>query len=259
MVLYLILLAILSLVFLLMIFTHYRRTARAGRPESLAFVRIIVSWVLLFTFIGSTGTAIFAATHKKTAQPKEDTSKVVKQTSESSTSQKLAEVGVEFSPKDPVLKGSSIEVTFKVSAQTQLQILGHYSQKVYKNFDANDSDKTETFKYKITSNGEYDVVAKRGNKKVVKHLTVTDGNATSSSSSVYSTSNSSSVVSSSAPTAYSSSQRSSSYSSPSYSSNRSGSSYSGNSNNTGNSNNSQQEESSSETGSIDSNEYANGQ
>ncbi|KRO08805.1 hypothetical protein [Paucilactobacillus hokkaidonensis] len=241
-----------------MIFTHYRRTTRAGRPESLAFVRIIVSWVLLFTFIGSTGTAIFAATHKKASQPKEDTSKVVKQTSESSTSQKLAAVGVKFSPKDPVLKGSSIEVTFKVSAQTQLQILGHYSQKVYKNFDANDSDKTETFKYKITSNGEYDVVAKRGNKKVVKHLTVTDGNAASSSS-VYSTSNSSSVVSSSAPTAYSSSQRSSSYSSPSYSSNRSGSSYSGNSNNTGNSNNSQQEESSSETGSIDSNEYANGQ
>lgn len=43
MVLYLVLLAILSFIFLLMIFMHYRKNTRSGRPEKLAFVRVIVS------------------------------------------------------------------------------------------------------------------------------------------------------------------------------------------------------------------------
>ncbi|WP_137598029.1 hypothetical protein [Paucilactobacillus kaifaensis] len=252
MVLYLVFLAILSLVFLLMIFTHYRKTVRTGRPENLAFVRIIVSWVLLLTFFGSTGTAIYAATHKQTAEPKDDTSKAVKQTSES-TSKKLAAVGVEFTPKDPVLKNGKVEVTFKVSPQTKLQVLGHYSKKNYKSFDANDSYKTETFKHAFTAEGEYDIVAQRGSKKVVKHLTVTENAVTSSSDS----SSSSSVQASSSSAVVSSSQRS--YSSPSASRNYTGSTYSGGGTSNSGNNAGSQAASSSETGTVITNEYSEGQ
>lgn len=253
MVLYLAFLAILSFVFLIMIFMHYRKTMRAGRPENLAFVRVIVSWILLFTFLGSTGTAIYAATHPKTKESKQTTSKIVEQTSES-TPEKLAAVGVKFNPTAPVLKNGKIEVTFEVSPQTKLQILGHYSQKNYKTFAANKSAKPENFRHQFTAEGEYDIVAQRGSKKITKHLTVISTAESSSSSYL---SSSSSVSASSSSTVTSSSQRS--YSTPSYSSNNTGSTYSGNSERSNSNNSDTPVASSADSSTVTSNEYSDGQ
>lgn len=205
MVLYLAILAVVSLLFLIIIFRHYRKMIRLGRPEHFAFVRILVSWVLLFTFIGSTGTAIFAATHSDPVKTDDQASSVSQKESSKPT---LAAVSVSFSPKAPALDANgNAEVKFKVSAQTKLRIVGHYSKTNYKTFKASTGYKAVSHKYKFDNDGSYDVIAQRGSKKVVKHLII-KGQDTESSSSVSSSSSSSSsssvASSSSSPVASSS-------------------------------------------------------
>lgn len=210
MILYLSLLAIVSLLFLIIIFRHYRKVIRLGRPEHLAFIRVLVSWILLFTFVGSTGTAIYAATHADKTDTNDQASTAVKK---ESTKPTLSAVSVNFNPEKPALNASgNAEVTFKVSAQTKLKIVGHYSKTDYKTFAAKKGYKAVTHKYKFGNDGSYDIIAQRGNKKVIKHLTIKgEDSASSSSSSISSSSSSSSsssaVSSSSKPVVSSSSNR----------------------------------------------------
>lgn len=211
MILYLSLLAIVSLFFLIIIFRHYRKVIRLGRPEHLAFIRVLVSWILLFTFVGSTGTAIYAATHADKTDTSDQASTAVKK---ESTKPTLSAVSVSFNPEKPALNANgNAEVTFKVSAQTKLKIVGHYSKTDYKTFAAKKGYKTVTHKYKFGNDGSYDIIAQRGNKKVIKHLTIKGEDASSSSSSSIksssssSSSSSSAVSSSSTPIASSSSNR----------------------------------------------------
>lgn len=201
---YLLVVALLSLVFFILIFRHYRQSIREGRPEPFRFMQVVISWVLMFVFIGSLGGAVYTVVrgHSTNAQVHDDQSGSSSAVSSSATStsvKKLAVVGVTFSPKSPTLTGDDIKVNFKVSPQTKLQIVGHFSGKHFKSFKANDDRQMEHFKYHFASAGTYDLVAKRGNKTVTKQLVIKDGvqSSSSSSSSIVSSSSVSEVSSSS--------------------------------------------------------------
>lgn len=202
---YLLVLALLALLFLILIFRHYRRSVTQGRPEPLGFIRIVVNWALLLVLVGSLGSAgylVLKGNHSSSADQKQDkavSSSSVVSSSSASTPKKLAALGVTYSPEEPTLTGNSVKVKFKVSPQSSLLIQGHYSGKTFKTFKAKSGRSTEYFSYKFKTAGTYDLVAKRDGKTVTKKITIKDNDASSSSSSsvVVSSSSSSAVVSSS--------------------------------------------------------------
>lgn len=202
---YLLVLALLALLFLILIFRHYRRSVTQGRPEPLGFIRIVVNWALLLVLVGSLGSAgylVLKGNHSSSADQKQDkavSSSSVVSSSSASTPKKLAALGVTYSPEEPTLTGNSVKVKFKVSPQSSLLIQGHYSGKTFKTFKAKSGRSTEHFSYKFKTAGTYDLVAKRDGKTVTKEITIKDNDASSSSSSsvVASSSSSSAVVSSS--------------------------------------------------------------
>ncbi|KRM10488.1 hypothetical protein FD16_GL001190 [Paucilactobacillus suebicus DSM 5007 = KCTC 3549] len=194
---YLLVLAVLALIFLILIYKHYRKTVVEGRPESLAFVRIALSWLLLIVFVGSLGGAAYATVrgHSSSSQAADNSSSSSSESvvsSSSSSTTKLAKLGFSFSPKKPVLSDGSVKVKFKVSPKTKLTIKGHYSGDLYKSFKANKDTKQENFKYTFSTGGTYDVIATRNGKSVTKQIVVSDSDESSSSSSsvVYSSSSS---------------------------------------------------------------------
>lgn len=202
---YLLVLALLALLFLILIFRHYRRSVTQGRPEPLGFIRIVVNWALLLVLVGSLGSAgylVLKGNHSSSADQKQDkavSSSSVVSSSSASTPKKLEGLGVTYSPEEPTLTGNSVKVKFKVSPQSSLLIQGHYSGKTFKTFKAKSGRSTEHFSYKFKTAGTYDLVAKRDGKTVTKEITIKDNDASSSSSSsvVASSSSSSAVVSSS--------------------------------------------------------------
>lgn len=202
---YLLVLALLALLFLILIFRHYRLSVTQGRPEPLGFIRIVVNWALLLVLVGSLGSAgylVLKGNHSSSADQKQDkavSSSSVVSSSSASTPKKLAALGVTYSPEEPTLTGNSVKVKFKVSPQSSLLIQGHYSGKAFKTFKAKSGRSTEHFSYKFKTAGTYDLVAKRDGKTVTKEITIKDNDASSSSSSsvVVSSSSSSAVVSSS--------------------------------------------------------------
>ena len=202
---YLLVLALLALLFLILIFRHYRRSVTQGRPEPLGFIRIVVNWALLLVLVGSLGSAgylVLKGNHSSSADQKQDkavSSSSVVSSSSASTPKKLAALGVTYSPEEPTLTGNSVKVKFKVSPQSSLLIQGHYSGKTFKTFKAKSGRSTEHFSYKFKTAGTYDLVAKRDGKTVTKEITIKDNDTSSSSSSsvVASSSSSSAVVSSS--------------------------------------------------------------
>jgi hypothetical protein len=202
---YLLVLALLALLFLILIFRHYRRSVTQGRPEPLGFIRIVVNWALLLVLVGSLGSAgylVLKGNHSSSADQKQDkavSSSSVVSSSSASTPKKLAALGVTYSPEEPTLTGNSVKVKFKVSPQSSLLIQGHYSGKTFKTFKAKSGRSTEHFSYKFKTAGTYDLVAKRDGKTVTKEITIKDNDASSSSSSsvVAGSSSSSAVVSSS--------------------------------------------------------------
>lgn len=72
---YLLVLALLALLFLILIFQHYRRSVTQGRPEPLGFIRIVVNWALLLVLVGSLGSAgylVLKGNHSSSADQKQD-------------------------------------------------------------------------------------------------------------------------------------------------------------------------------------------
>jgi hypothetical protein len=204
---YLLVLALLALLFLILIFRHYRRSVTQGRPEPLGFIRIVVNWALLLVLVGSLGSAgylVLKGNHSSSADQKQDkavSSSSVVSSSSASTPKKLAALGVTYSPEEPTLTGNSVKVKFKVSPQSSLLIQGHYSGKTFKTFKAKSGRSTEHFSYKFKTAGTYDLVAKRDGKTVTKEITIKDNDASSSSSSSVVASSSSVVASSSSSSA----------------------------------------------------------
>ncbi|WP_461240816.1 hypothetical protein [Paucilactobacillus sp. N302-9] len=166
MVLYLTFLAILSLIFLIMLFVNYRRTKINGRPEHLAAVRIAVSWILLITLVSSGGGAVYAAMHhnKKANAPK--TEKVTKKAA------RLDALNVEFTPQKPALKDGKVKVKFKVSEKTKVKIVQLDGKKTVKTFDNANKKADAQFEYIFKKDGKYNVIATRNGQKMVHHLTI---------------------------------------------------------------------------------------
>jgi uncharacterized cupredoxin-like copper-binding protein len=166
MVIYLTFLAIVSLIFLIMLFINYRRTIIKGRPERLAAVRIVVSWILLITLVSSGGGAVYAAIHHNKLVNEAKTAKVTKK------AEKLDDLNIEFTPKKPTLKNGKVEVKFKVSQKTRVKIIRLDGKKTVKIFN-NVNKKTDAqFKYTFKKNGKYNVIATRDGRKMVKCLTI---------------------------------------------------------------------------------------
>ncbi|WP_252902720.1 hypothetical protein [Paucilactobacillus hokkaidonensis] len=85
-----------------------------------------------------------------------------------------------FSPSNPIIYMQSVPVKFKLSANTNLKIVAHYSKLTYKEFKAAKDSQTVTYDFNEPS--EFDLVATRGSKKLVKHITITKPTESSSSS-----------------------------------------------------------------------------
>lgn len=187
---YLLVVALLALVFFILIFHHFRQSIAQGRPEPLGFIRVALNWLLLIVFVGSLGGAGYITfhNHKTSASEQHATKSSVVSSSSTNSETSLPKVSVKYSPDSLVLTGNSVTGKFTVAPQTKLTIKGHYSGKVYKTFKAHTDRKVEHFSYDFIGSGTYDLVAKRGHKTVTKRVVVKDGQASSSSSHVVSSS-----------------------------------------------------------------------
>ena len=181
MVIYLLVLAILAFAFLVLMFLNYRRVSRSGLPERFKFLRVIFSWLLIFTMIGSIGGAAYAATHPEKKTETKVVKKTTKKTSHSSSMNDTLDVT--FSKKNPTLDAEGkVTVKLYVSSKTSVKIIGHSSRTVYKTFAAGTKNKAQTFSYTFTDPGTYDVELTRGDTSVTKSIKISGDLASTSSS-----------------------------------------------------------------------------
>lgn len=183
MIWYLIFLAVFSLIALIVSFLNLRTILRNGRQIKFNKLRVLVSWLLLFVFIGSVGGATYLGlNHGQSTSQKSDAVKT-SQTSSSSSSSKKPAVGnlkVTYSPGEPIIYGDSVKVTFKVPAKAKLKIVAHYSGLTYKTF-TNHHNKASYFKFDFDEASTFDlVVTKNGHKKTQK-ITIEQANNTAQS------------------------------------------------------------------------------
>ncbi|WP_295732093.1 hypothetical protein [uncultured Limosilactobacillus sp.] len=154
--------------------------------------RIFLNWLLVIIILvgfGGGGYLSFkdsqAATHKL--------KKVTKVTKDNHSDQ----VELKFKDQVALNKEGQRRVTFEVSPNTRLKIVGHYSKTVYKKFAAKEGKSQVKFHYTFDEAGTYDIIAERGSHKVTKKLVVKDHVIKLSANSSVSSSSSSSSVSSS--------------------------------------------------------------
>lgn len=166
--------------------------------------RVFLNWLLVLIVIGGFGGGIYLA-----HQPKQEVAQPVKTTTPTTTKESDDKVNLEFDRKVELNDEGERKVKFNVSPGTKVKIVGHYSRTVFKTVN----NKTE-FTYTFDQPGTYDIIATKGDKKVVKKLVVKD----------YSDDDSSSEDSSSDSSSSSSSNSSSSRASSSSSNNNSNSS-----------------------------------
>lgn len=239
-----IILAIIAVILLILQYIRQFRNIKKGR----GFVsggRVFFNWLLMIVLVVSivgVGVTSFA-THHEASSATSEKAKTVKAVSESTTSEDK-EITLEFKKTARLNDNGEAKVKFIISPDTKVEIKGHRSGDIYKTFKATSGTMDVKREFTFDTPGEYDIVAKRGSKKVVKHLRIKEQNVNSSSSS------SSAVSESSSSSSSSSAQRSSSASSTrnNSSSNNSSTSRSNASNSNGNAN----------TGNIGSNYRGNG-
>ncbi|WP_137598028.1 hypothetical protein [Paucilactobacillus kaifaensis] len=182
MLIFLIVVAIISAVALITLFIKFVGLARSGKAVAHMKVWVTTSWVCLIVLVGSIGGAIFTATQIHSAES--DKTKIVqhKKIADKKTAQapKLS-----FSPSEPIIYVQSVPVKFTLSANTKFKIVGYYSKITYKEFSA--TGKSRTVAFDFDEAGYYELVATRGSKKLVKHITITKPAEASSSSNTQST------------------------------------------------------------------------
>lgn len=226
-----IILAIIAVILLILQYIRQFRNIKRGR----GFVsggRVFFNWLLMIVLVVSlvgAGITSFTTRHEASSATSKK-SNTVKAVSESSSEDK--EITLEFKKTARLNDNGEAKVKFIVSPDTKVEIKGHRSGDVYKTFKAASGTVDVKREFTFDTPGEYDIIAKRGSKKVVKHLKIKEQNANSSSSS------SSAVSESSSSSSSSSSQHSSSASSArsNSSSNNNSTSRSNASNSNGNAN-----------------------
>lgn len=224
----LILCGIIAVVLLVLQFFTQVHKIKRGR-SNIGQGRVFVNWLLVILIIvgfGGGGFMAYRNSHHAAAQDVKTPSAPATTTDESAD-----KVSLEFDRKVELNSEGQKKVTFNVSPNTKVKIVGHYSNKVFKTFNG----KTE-FTYTFDQAGTYDIIATNGSKKVVKKLVVKDhSDDDSSSDNSSSDSNSSSSNSSSSSR---SSNNNNSNNSNSSNSNRSQSNGGSSSNSNGGSSNS---------------------
>lgn len=174
--------------------------------------RVFLNWLLVILIIGGFGGSIYFAHH-----PSHEIAQPVETITPTTSKESADKVTIEFDRKVELNDEGEKKVKFNVSPGTKVKIVGHYSGKVFKTVN----DETE-FSYTFDNPGTYDIVATKGNKKVVKKLVVKDQDDDDEESD--SSSSSSSAATSHSESSHSSSSSSSSNSNHAQSSNNGGSS-----------------------------------
>ncbi|MGM9892220.1 hypothetical protein [Limosilactobacillus sp.] len=207
----LILCGIVAVVLLVLQFISQVHRIKNGR-ENTGHNRVFINWLLVLVIIGGFGGGIYLA-----HQPKHEVAQPVKTTTPTTSKESDDKVTVEFDRKVELNDQGERKVKFNVSEGTKVRIVGHYSKKVFKTFN----DQTE-FSYTFDNPGTYDIIATKGDKKVVKKLVVKDYSGDDEDSS--SSSSASSTASSQSESSRSSSNNSNSSRSQSSGNSNSGSS-----------------------------------
>lgn len=185
----LILCGIIAVVLLVLQFFTQVHKIKRGR-NNVGQGRVFVNWLLVILIIvgfGGGGFMAYRNSHRAAAQDVKTPSAPATTTDESAD-----KVSLEFDRKVELNSNGEKKVTFNVSPDTKVKIVGHYSNKVFKTFNG----KTE-FTYTFDQPGTYDIIATNGSKKVVKKLVVKDHSDDDSSSEDSSSDSSSSSSSSS--------------------------------------------------------------
>ena len=197
----LIIIAIVAAVLLVMRYVRQVKDTRRGY-NYVSGSRVAMNWLLVVLLVGSLvgiGVTSFAG-HKESAAPAKSSqsSSAVEPTADDDE----GDVMLKFKKTAHMNDNGEAKVKFLISAKTKVVIKGHRSGVVVKTFKPSKGDDTVTRSFVFDTPGTYDITAKRGDKKVVKHLKVKgqsndESSDSSSSSSVISQSSSSSDQSSS--------------------------------------------------------------
>ena len=180
--------------------------------------RVFINWLLIFCIIGGFG-GRFYLHHRSSSQAAATQQTVKKKHSDADR------IYIRYD-KDKAKLNRNGEAPMKivVSPNTRVKIYGHNTHTLFKTFKAKKGDGPITLHYTFTENSRYDIVAIRGNQRIVKTIRIR-GHHASSSSSV--SSNSSSSSRSSSAKSSSNSSSSNNRSSSNGGSGSTGSSYSG--------------------------------
>ncbi|MGN1279433.1 MAG: hypothetical protein ACI4T4_01970 [Limosilactobacillus sp.] len=194
----LIIIAIVAAILLVMRYVSQFKDARRGY-NIISNSRIFVNWLLVIVLVGSlVGIGVTSFTsHKESSAP------APAKTSKSSSAVEPAaddDITLSFKKTARLNANGVVKVKFLVSPQTKVVIKGHRSGIVVDTFKPSKADGTVNRSCTFDTAGTYDIIARRGDQKVVKHLKIkkakTDDSSSSSSfSAVSSTSSSSSSAS----------------------------------------------------------------
>lgn len=212
---------VIAVVLLLLQFLIQMRRIKRGHHQNVGRSRVFINWLLIIIIlVGFGGGGYLSYKNGQAASSEAQKSTTTKETSDD-------QIYLAFKKKVHLNSDGKRRVTFAVSSNTRLKIVGHYSKTIYKEIDAKSGKGKVKMHYTFDDSGTYDVIAIKGDQKVTKKLVVKDHQASSHESS----SESSSAASSSSATSSSSSSHSSTNSSTTNNNNSgstgSGSSYSG--------------------------------
>lgn len=181
---------VVAVVLLLLQFFFQVRRIKRGRT-AVGHGRVFINWLLVIVILvgfGGGGYLSYKNSHAVAAHPtKTDT-----QTEESADT-----VSLDFKKKVYLNSDGKKKVTFTVSPNTKVKIVGHYSKTVYKTLNGKSGSDSVKLHYTFDDSGTYDIIAIKGDQKVVKKLVVKDHKASSDNSSSDTNSSSSSASSSS--------------------------------------------------------------
>ncbi len=203
----LIIIAIVAAILLIIRYVSQVRDNRRGY-NFVSNSRIFVNWLLVIILVGSlVGIGITSFTGHK-----ESTAPAPAKTSKSSSAVEPADdddddITLSFKKTAHLNSDGVVKVKFLISPRTKVTIRGHRSGIVVETFKPSKADGTVTRSFTFDTAGTYDIIARRGDQKVVKHLKIKEAaeKASSSSSSFSavsstSTSSSSSIASSQSST-----------------------------------------------------------
>ena len=189
----LIIIAVVVVIILLFEFLRQVHNIRNGRnnvSSGRVFLNRFLVLVLLVSLVGM-GVSAYADHHQ--AKTEETTPAPAKTVSSSFEDDQLM---LDFDNKVTLNDNNEAKVKIKVSPDTKVVIRGKRTNTKYAEFKSSKSDGAFTKTVTLDYPGDYKVIATRGDKKVVKHLTVEDSDTESSSSSSSASSSSSSSANS---------------------------------------------------------------